>query len=65
MNLPWRDWNFFRKAVRYQKTYKPSDRVIINGIQTNATLLTEEWGRFLKEENFFAGISLDGPEQVS
>jgi uncharacterized protein len=52
---------FFRKATQYQKIYKPLDRVIINGIQTNATLLTEEWGRFLKEENFYVGISLDGP----
>ena len=54
---------FFRKAIRYQKKYKPADRVIINGIQTNATLLTEEWGIFLKQENFFAGVSLDGPEK--
>ena len=54
---------FFRKAILYQKKYKPADRVIINGIQTNATLLTEEWGKFLKEENFFAGVSLDGPER--
>ncbi len=54
---------FFRKAVIYQRRYKTSDRVIINGIQTNATLLTEEWGKFLKHENFYAGISLDGPER--
>jgi len=54
---------FFRKVVLYQQRHKPSDRIIINGIQTNATLLTEEWGKFLKEENFFAGISLDGPER--
>jgi uncharacterized protein len=54
---------FFRKATKYQKRYKPADRVIINGIQTNATLLTEEWGVFLKQENFFLGISLDGPER--
>jgi uncharacterized protein len=54
---------FFRKAILYQKKYKPAGRVIINGIQTNATLLTEEWGKFLKEENFFAGVSLDGPER--
>ena len=55
--------DFYRKAVDIQKRYKPSGSVILNGIQTNATLLTEEWGRFLKEENFYAGISLDGPER--
>lgn len=54
--------DFYRKAVDIQKRYKPSGSVILNGIQTNATLLTEEWGKFLKEENFYAGVSLDGPE---
>ena len=52
---------FFRKAVLYQERHRPSDRIILNGIQTNATLLTEEWGKFLKQEKFYAGISLDGP----
>lgn len=55
--------DFYRKAVDIQKSYKPSGSVILNGIQTNATLLTEEWGKFLKEENFFVGISVDGPAQ--
>lgn len=55
--------DFYRRAVDIQKRHKPSGSVILNGIQTNATLLTEEWGVFLKQENFFVGISLDGPEQ--
>lgn len=55
--------DFYRKAVDFQKRYKPSGSVILNAIQTNATLLTEEWGKLLKEENFYAGISLDGPER--
>jgi uncharacterized protein len=54
--------DFYRKVVDIQKRYKPSGSVILNGIQTNATLLSEEWGKFLKEENFYAGVSLDGPE---
>jgi uncharacterized protein len=53
--------DFFRKAVRMQKKYKPHGRDILNGIQTNATLITEEWGRFFSDEHFIAGISLDGP----
>ena len=56
--------DFFRKVVRLQKKYKPSDRKIINGIQTNATLLNESWCRFFKEEGFFVGVSIDGPERL-
>jgi uncharacterized protein len=33
-------------------------------MQTNATLIDDEWGRFLREEGFYAGVSLDGPERL-
>ena len=55
--------DFFRKAVQLQKHYLPAGRTILNGIQTNATLITDEWGRFFRDEGFVAGISLDGPEK--
>jgi len=55
--------DFYRRVVDIQKRYKPSGSVILNGIQTNATLLTEEWGEFLKQEDFVVGVSLDGPEK--
>lgn len=53
---------FYRRAVEFQRRYRPDNKVIINGIQTNGTLINEEWALFLKQENFIAGISLDGPE---
>jgi uncharacterized protein len=53
--------DFYRKAVALQKKYLPEGRTAINGIQTNGTLLDDEWCRFLKSENFIAGISIDGP----
>jgi uncharacterized protein len=53
--------DFFRKAVQLQHKYKPPGRTIINGIQTNGTLLDEEWCRFLAAEGFIAGVSIDGP----
>jgi uncharacterized protein len=52
---------FFRKVVEIQKKFKPQDSVIMNGLQTNGTLLDDEWCRFLSEEGFNVGISLDGP----
>ncbi len=54
---------FYRKVVKLQKKYRPADSTVMNGIQTNATLITDEWGSFLSREGFYIGISLDGPEE--
>jgi uncharacterized protein len=54
---------YFRRIVELQKKHVPVGRQIINGIQTNGTLLNDEWCEFLKKEKFIVGISLDGPER--
>jgi uncharacterized protein len=53
---------FFRRVVELQQIHRPDNCRIINGLQTNGTLLTHDWCQFLKRENFIVGISLDGPE---
>lgn len=53
--------DYYRKALRYQKIYG-RNRQIDNVLQTNGTLLTEEWCRFFKSNHFLIGLSLDGPE---
>lgn len=55
--------DYFRRIVEIQKKHLPHNRSVANGIQTNGTLLNEEWCRFLKKENFMVGISMDGPER--
>jgi uncharacterized protein len=55
---------FFRKALALQKKYRRDGLRILNTMQTNGTLLDEEWGRFLHDEGFLVGISIDGPEAV-
>jgi uncharacterized protein len=55
--------DFFRRAISLQRKHLPKNRTIINGIQTNGTLLNDQWGDFLKREKFIAGISLDGPDE--
>lgn len=52
---------YFRKIVGFQKKHLPADRQILNGIQTNGTLLNSEWIKFLAAEKFYVGLSLDGP----
>jgi uncharacterized protein len=55
---------FFKRVVELQKQYLPENWIVINGLQTNGTLLSHEWCRFLKQEHFVVGISLDGPENI-
>jgi len=52
---------YYRKALRLQKVFG-RNRQIENVLQTNGVLLTDEWCRFFKENNFLIGISIDGPE---
>ena len=55
--------NFYRNVLRLQSSYNREGRRIVNGIQTNGTLLNEEWCRFFAEEGFIIGMSIDGPEE--
>lgn len=54
---------FYKKAVELQIKYS-SNRIISNSLQTNGTLLNDEWCRFLKKNNWLVGISIDGDMDV-
>ena len=54
---------FYRKVLRLQSFHKPDGKSVLNGIQTNGTLIDEEWCSFLSENNFIIGISIDGPPE--
>jgi len=56
--------DYFRKIVALQHKHRPRKRRIINGMQTNGTLLNDEWCQFLAAEGFILGLSLDGPEDI-
>ena len=53
--------DFFRKAVAFQRDFARPGMRISNTIQTNGTVLDEEWSHFFRENGFLVGISLDGP----
>ena len=55
---------FYRRAIEYQKKYKKPAMVFENTLQTNGTLLNDEWCEFFKENNFLIGLSLDGPRHL-
>ena len=53
---------FYQKALELQKKYAKG-RQIDNCLQTNGTLLTDEWCRFLHDNGWLVGISIDGPQE--
>lgn len=57
-----RPLSFYQKALELQKRHAKG-RIITNCIQTNGTLLTDEWCRFFKRNNWLVGISIDGPRE--
>ena len=57
-----RPLEFYRKALQLQQKYARG-RSIDNCIQTNGTLFTDDWCRFLKENGWLVGVSIDGPRR--
>jgi anaerobic sulfatase-maturating enzyme len=57
--------DFYRRAVELQKKYAVAGQEVSNSLQTNALLLdSAEWCRFLHENRFLVGISIDGPQEL-
>lgn len=55
--------DFFVKVVELQRKYRGNKR-IFNTIQTNATLINDEFASFFKYYNFLVGVSIDGPRDI-
>jgi len=56
--------DFFRRSIVYEKEYAKPGMHIQNTIQTNGTLINDEWAAFFKENNFLVGLSIDGPREM-
>jgi uncharacterized protein len=55
---------FFKKVLYYQKKHCPPVKIISNSLQTNGFFLDEEWCKFLSDNFFLVGISIDGPKYL-
>ena len=56
--------DYFLRILELQERHRPDGRKIANGIQTNGTLINEEWCRFLGSNRFYVGLSIDGPKYL-
>ncbi|MGH7991522.1 MAG: radical SAM protein, partial [Limisphaerales bacterium] len=56
--------DFFQKVVALEKKHAKPGQKIQNDLQTNGTLINEEWCEFLKANRFLIGLSIDGPREI-
>lgn len=56
--------DFFRRAVELAEGYRAPGQRLLHTMQTNGTLLTDEWCAFLAERAFLVGLSVDGPPEL-
>ena len=56
--------DFFRRALEIAERYRRPGQRLQHTMQTNATLLTDEWCALLREHRFLVGVSIDGPREL-
>lgn len=56
--------DFFRRTTDLQKKYGKKGDIVGNGLQTNATLIDDEFAKLLSEYKFLIGVSIDGPAEI-
>ncbi len=55
---------FFRRSVELADQFLQPGQRIEYTIQTNGTLIDDEWASFFKEHDFLVGLSIDGPREL-
>ncbi len=56
--------DFYRRSIACEQKYARSGMTIERTLQTNGTLLDEEWCAFFREHHYLVGLSLDGPREL-
>jgi uncharacterized protein len=55
---------FFKRVVDLQRTYAPKGLDVRNDLQTNGTLISDDFALFFHDHSFLIGVSIDGPEKL-
>lgn len=56
--------DFFRRAVELGEKYRRFTQEVSHSIQTNGTMIDDEWAQFFAKNNFLVGLSIDGPKDI-
>ncbi len=56
--------DFFKRVTELQEKYGHGGKQVSNGLQTNGTMINDDWAKHCAKFNFLCGISLDGPEDI-
>jgi uncharacterized protein len=56
--------DFFRRTIELEQRLAAPGQRVLNTVQTNATLLDDEWCAFFREHDFLVGVSIDGPRAM-
>ena len=59
-----RGLEFFKRSVQLAAKYRKPHQRILHTIQTNGTLIDDEWAAFFRQHNFLVGLSIDGPRAM-
>jgi uncharacterized protein len=59
-----RGLDFYRRSVQLANKYRKPHQHVLHTMQTNGTLMDDEWAVFFKENNYLLGISVDGPRAL-
>jgi uncharacterized protein len=59
-----RGLDFYRRSVELAEKYRKPHQHILHTMQTNGTLVDDEWAAFFKQHNYLVGLSIDGPREM-
>lgn len=59
-----RGLDFYRRSVELAEKYRQPHQRVLHTMQTNGTLIDDEWAAFLKQHDYLVGLSVDGPREL-
>jgi len=59
-----RGLDFYKRSVQLAEKYRKPHQRILHTLQTNGTLVNDEWAAFFKVNNYLVGLSIDGPRAM-
>jgi uncharacterized protein len=59
-----RGLDFYRRSVELAEKFRQPHQHILHTMQTNGTLIDDEWAAFFKQHNYLVGLSIDGPREL-